>query len=120
MITMLLPLLLSEPRPGQPFVFVQSTAAQSIFPFLRALCNRPGTHSTVHTFLYAPSSLVDQNTSASRVYDWSAEVPGYGRPLDPKIELLSTVKNGSFSLDSDYRVRFHANPTGLQLPEIKI
>ncbi|KAF9453767.1 hypothetical protein P691DRAFT_554579 [Macrolepiota fuliginosa MF-IS2] len=90
---MLLPLLLNEPRQAQPFVFLQSTPAQSILPLLRALCNRIGTHSIICNFLYAPPTLVEQGIPSVVVHDWTAEVPGYSNARDLKTELLSAVKN---------------------------
>lgn len=94
---MLLPTLLGEPRPGQPFVLLQSTAAQSIFPLLRVLCQRSSVYSLVYTFLYAPTSLVEQGSSNVELYDWTGEVPGYNSSLDLKTQLLSTVQGGELS-----------------------
>jgi elongator complex protein 5 len=91
---MLLPLLLNETREDQPFVLLQSTVAQSILPFLRALCRRPSTHTIVYCFLYVPSSFSDTGTPEVEVRDWSGDIPGYNNPRDISIELSAAIKDG--------------------------
>ncbi|KXN89977.1 hypothetical protein AN958_04982 [Leucoagaricus sp. SymC.cos] len=89
---MLLPVLFDEPRPSQPFLLLQSTAAQSIFPVLRTLCNRPSVHTILCTFLYAPSTLLVHQSPTVQIRDWTDRVPGYGTSDDFKTELLTAVK----------------------------
>lgn len=93
---MLLPPLLGESRLHQPFVLLQSTAAQSILPVVRALCKRPSTHTIIYTLLYAPCSFLDQGSPEVEVRDWSAQVPGYSGPRDISAELSTAIRDGEF------------------------
>ena len=90
--TMLLSTLLAEPRSCCPFLLLQSTAAQSIFPLLRALCIRPTVHTICFSLLYAPSTLANSNSAA---VDWTAQIPGYSDSYDFQAELFAKVNSGS-------------------------
>ena len=90
--TMLLSTLLAEPRSCCPFLLLQSTAAQSIFPLLRALCVRPTVHTICFSLLYAPSTLVN---SSSTSVDWTAQIPEYSGSYDFQVELFAKVNSGS-------------------------
>ncbi|KAJ3561857.1 hypothetical protein NP233_g9939 [Leucocoprinus birnbaumii] len=76
-----------------PFLLLQSTAAQTIFPLLRALCSRPGVHTICCASLYAPSTLVDSSSTTVETHDWTSQVPGYGELCDLKNELVTAVKS---------------------------
>lgn len=91
---MSLPLVLGEPRSSQPLLVLRSTPSQSIFPLLYALCNRPTVHTILYTFLYSPSTLVDQSSSNVETHEWTAQVPGYSDLPDVKTELLAAIKGG--------------------------
>ncbi|KAF5356284.1 hypothetical protein D9756_003805 [Leucocoprinus leucothites] len=90
---MLLPALLTEPRSSHPFLLLQSTAAQTIFPLLHTLCNRPGVYTICCVSLYAPSTLVTSSSTIAKIQDWTARVPGYSDIHDFKTELLAAIKD---------------------------
>ncbi|KAI0078925.1 hypothetical protein K474DRAFT_784223 [Panus rudis PR-1116 ss-1] len=108
-----MPLLLSSilansSRTQQPFILLQSSAAQSCLPVLQAIISQsPQHHSKPLTkrhvllfcFLYPPARIaaslkVDTANIELHTYDWTGKVPGYDdeEPFDINEEVLKAIQ----------------------------
>lgn len=93
----LLPSIISS-KPPQPFLLLQSTAAQSCLPILRSILDKTLVKKPVILvcFLHPPPTLVKPELLQSqnlRLLDWTARVPGYSDySVDPHAEILKVIQ----------------------------
>ncbi|KAG6842612.1 hypothetical protein C0991_000138 [Blastosporella zonata] len=89
------------PRPQQPFIFIQSSVAQSAIPLLRqVLVNNLKTQSSNHFLLFSfiyPSTDILKDVSPLpanlELFEWLDSVPEYDSGWsDPRMKILSAVK----------------------------
>ena len=112
----LLPSVISNPR-SQPFLLVQSSAAQSCFPIVRHIVGHSVEIATVLLFclLYPPSALASRSQLESEnlvAFDWLANVPGYSNSqLDTKTEILEALSYASeLAVEFFREARFEPDP----------
>lgn len=91
-----LPSIISA-KVSQPFVLLQSTAAQSCLPIMRSIIEKAVTQRTLLLicFLHSPKILVTSEQLQStnlRLLDWTSQVSGYTDDcIDFSEELLKVV-----------------------------
>jgi elongator complex protein 5 len=97
--------LFDHPRPDQPFIIIQSSAAQSSIPILRQLVTRNfqtsgKAHTLLFCLLYPPSLFFGDTTSGHEsleVHDYVGNVPGYADNFsDPREDILLALSNGEY------------------------
>ena len=93
-------------RPYQPFVLLQSSAAQSCLPILRNLIETgtSGSHESLktsrHTLLFCllyPSANLSRDTplQSIQIYDLLSNIVGYTNDwIDPRDTIMSAVLSG--------------------------
>jgi elongator complex protein 5 len=78
-----------------PFVFLESSVAQSSLPVFKAIVNHDDPKSLVllFCFLYPPSSIVDNPTRLQsvrlQVFDRTSSIPGYSKTGDNITEFMN-------------------------------
>lgn len=105
--SLLPPILANFQRPHQSFLLLQSSISQSCLPVLRKIISHEFhgvTSKKVHTllfcFLYPPSALAGDASSASQdgmveVFDHTGNVPGYNDSwVNPFEGILYSVRAG--------------------------
>ncbi|KII93526.1 hypothetical protein PLICRDRAFT_152336 [Plicaturopsis crispa FD-325 SS-3] len=110
---------MSDPRPQNPLLILQSSLAQSSLPLLRTListASRPQTRTLLFCLLHPPSTLFNVKhveDDRIRAYDFTACAPGYYEcHTDVREEMLTALKDapsGPLSVVIDSVDTLHAD-----------